>query len=81
MVLNQLESTTGAVAATYTYDIRGNLDTVVNSSGTTDYDYNARNLLDSVTRTDLSIVDYVYDHGGRRTNRTIGSSSTPLRLG
>jgi YD repeat-containing protein len=52
------------------------LDEVINTSGTTDYDYNHRNQLASVTRTDSSVVDYEYDHGGRRTSRTIGSSST-----
>ncbi len=56
----------------FTYDANGNLT----SDGTSEYKWNARNQLTNITGT-ISAT-YGYDPFGRRTTRTLGSTTTEL---
>ncbi len=56
----------------FTYDANGNLT----SDGTSEYKWNARNQLTNITGTIKAT--YGYDPFGRRTTRTLGSTTTEL---
>ena len=56
---------------TFTYDILGNRDTMVDGWGTTNFDYDGMNRLTQVTDPQSRVVSYGYDLGGRRTQFTM----------
>ena len=55
---------------TETYDLNGNLATVMDPSGTATYTWNARNQLTGISATGFS-ASFIYDSFGRRTGRTV----------
>jgi RHS repeat-associated protein len=63
---------------TYTYGPNGELDTQVNTSNgeTTDYDYDARGSLLSVTLPDTRQIDYTIDGQARRVAKSINGVTT-----
>ncbi len=60
---------------TLTYDNNGNLQTIIDSGGTTTYTWNARNQLTGITGPGVS-ASFVYDGLGRREKKTINGSLT-----
>lgn len=64
--------TGSTVAEEYTYDGRGNLTSVLNQSGITSLDYDARDLLTKVTYPNGRFLEYEYDSAGRRTRISSG---------
>jgi RHS repeat-associated protein len=65
-----------AGTATYSYDDRGNLETITDGSDVTNYDFDAQNRLELVTLPDTTTVSNDYDHDGRRIGQTVNSTET-----
>jgi RHS repeat-associated protein len=70
---NRLNSTTGALARTYTYDTAGNTKTYSNLT----YSYNDRGRMSSVT-VGSTTSNYVYSALGQMIKKTVGSTATLL---
>ncbi len=69
----RLDSTSGGVVESFTYDAVGRL--IGDSRGT--YTYNARGLLATATKASSGLsASYVYDPGGLRIGRTVNSQTT-----
>jgi RHS repeat-associated protein len=64
--MNELTSTAGIDAATYTYDANGNLATKTSDGVTWTYTYNGMGLLKEVKLGASSVAQYFYDGLGRR---------------
>jgi RHS repeat-associated protein len=60
---------------TLTYDDNGNLTTITDSSGTTIYQWNARNQLSGINGPNVN-ASFAYDGAGRREKKTINGSLT-----
>jgi RHS repeat-associated protein len=60
---------------TLTYDDNGNLTTITDSSGTTIYQWNARNQLSGISGPNVN-ASFVYDGVGRREKKTINGNLT-----
>jgi RHS repeat-associated protein len=60
---------------TLTYDDNGNLTTITDSSGTTIYQWNARNQLSGISGPNVN-ASFVYDGSGRREKKTINGNLT-----
>ena len=58
-----------------TYDNNGNLISLTDVDGTTDYTWNARNQLTDISGPSMT-ASFVYDGLGRREMKTIGGSTT-----
>ncbi|MFQ5683982.1 MAG: RHS repeat domain-containing protein [Candidatus Binatia bacterium] len=56
-----------------TYDNNGNLTSLADINGTTDYTWNARNQLVSITGPSVN-ASFEYDPLGRRVNKTVNSN-------
>lgn len=52
----------------YTYDLNGNIKTVIDGTGTTSYDYDKLNRLTKVTRPSGQTINYTYDARGNRSS-------------
>ncbi|HWV44574.1 MAG TPA: DUF6531 domain-containing protein, partial [Nitrospira sp.] len=70
---NNQQTTFGG--STETYDLNGNLATVMDAGGTTTYTWNARNQLTSISGPSLT-ASFTYDSFGRRTGKTINGTTT-----
>lgn len=57
----------------YTYDAAGNRLTMMDSAGTTSYEYDNDYRLTKVTRPDTSYTEYQYDEAGNRTQMAVTS--------
>lgn len=60
----------------YTYDERGNLDTVTDGNGTIDLDYDERDRLTKIAYPNGRFLEYTYDEGDRRTSLTDQDGNT-----
>jgi RHS repeat-associated protein len=60
---------------THTYDNNGNLLSATDSGGTTNYTWNARNLLTGISGPGVSAT-FVYDAVGRRVRKTVNGVTT-----
>jgi RHS repeat-associated protein len=60
----------GGAMVNYTYDALGNLDTVTDSIGTINLDYDDRGFLTRITYSGGHFLAFQYDESGRRTSRT-----------
>jgi len=60
---------------TMTYDLNGNLDSITDSSSTTNYTWDARNKLTDISGANMT-ASFVYDGLGRRERKTIGGTTT-----
>jgi RHS repeat-associated protein len=60
----------------YTYDANGNRTSVVTSSGTISYQYDALNQLTQETLLDGTTIAYEYDAVGNRTKKTVTQGQT-----
>ena len=60
---------------TVTYDNNGNVQTIMDASGTTTYTWNARNQLTGISGPGMT-ASFVYDGLGRREKKTINGSLT-----
>lgn len=76
-------NTTAQSATTSTYDLAGNVVSVTDGSGTTNYAYDAANNLTAVTYSNTQpgysqphAVSYQYDADGNRTQMTDGTGTT-----
>ncbi|MDH5642473.1 MAG: RHS repeat-associated core domain-containing protein, partial [Nitrospira sp.] len=70
---NNQQTTFGSV--TETYDLNGNLATVIESGVTTTYTWNTRNQLTGISNPGFSAT-FSYDSFGRRTGKTISGTTT-----
>ena len=71
---NQLvKEVCGANEAVYTYDLNGNLVSVLNGSTCEQYEYNSQNKLSKYYSSDGNVYTYTYDYEGNRTGKSDGT--------
>ena len=63
-------------AATFAYDLNGNLIQKVEGSDTWTYEWNAENQLTRVRTNGVEVARYAYDPSGRRVERTANATTT-----
>jgi len=69
-------SATGSVLASLSYDANGNLTQKSEGTTTTTLTYDALNRLAQVTGTGQPTQSYVYDHEGKRIQKTVGAAAS-----